>query len=108
MTLVRTEPIIDVEDVVVVVVVVPLVVHRLARLRQHPARIVRRLILELRVADVVRIDERRRELLQRLHGESMVISFGHRAGPCPTSINESHAPTAARRSRLPSDRWAGD
>ena len=37
--------------------------HRLARLGEHAPGVVRRLILELRVADVVRLDEVRGQLL---------------------------------------------
>ena len=66
LVLIVTQPVIDVEDVIIVLVVKAVVVHRLARLREDTAWVVRRLILELRIADVVGIDEIGGQLLQRL------------------------------------------
>ena len=66
MPIVRAQPVVDVENIVIILVVIPVVVHRLARLREDAAWVVRRLILELRIANVVGIDDVRGKLLQRL------------------------------------------
>ena len=86
MSIVSSQPVVDVEDVIIVLIVVRIVVHWLARLRQDAAGIVRRFILELRVTDVVRIDEVRGQLLQWLDrkrdGGELRVSRRHRLH-CP-------------------------
>ena len=66
-TIILSQPVVDVEDIIVVLIVIALVVHRFAWLGEHAPRIVRRFILELGIADVVRLDDVRRELFQRLY-----------------------------------------
>jgi hypothetical protein len=61
-----SQPVIDIEDIVVVLVVVPFVVRRLARLREYPPWVVCRLILELGIAYAVGIGDVSGELTQRL------------------------------------------
>lgn len=62
----RAEYIVDIEDVVKVIVIKSFVVYRLARLREHPARIVRRFVAELRITQPERVDEARGQLLEWL------------------------------------------
>jgi hypothetical protein len=56
MPLFRTQPIIDVQDIVVIVVVVALVMSWFAGLCQHSARVVCGFVSELRVAYVIRFE----------------------------------------------------
>lgn len=60
MSLLRPQPIIHIKNIIIVLIVVPLVMRRLARLRQHPPRVRRRLVFELRVRDAVGVDDVRR------------------------------------------------
>ena len=87
MSIILSQPVIDVENVIVVLVVIAFVVHWLARLGKHTPGVVCRLIFELRVADVVGVDKIRRQLPQRLQtgNGGMAISFG----------NEARAPNSA-------------
>jgi hypothetical protein len=60
------QPIIDIEDVVVVLVVISFVVRRFARFCEYPPRVMRRFILELRVAYAVGIGDMGGQLTQGL------------------------------------------
>ena len=66
MPVIRAKPVVHIEDVIIVFVVVPIVVYRLARLREHPTWVGGGLVLELRIADMVRLHDIRRQLLERL------------------------------------------
>jgi hypothetical protein len=61
-----TEPVVNVENVVIVLVVISVVVGGLARLCEYAAGVVGRLVSELGVADVVRIEQVSRQLPQGL------------------------------------------
>ena len=63
------QPIIDIKDVVVVLIVIPFVVRRLARFCEYPPWVMRRFILELRVAYAVGIGYVGGQLTQRLQNE---------------------------------------
>lgn len=54
-TIIGAQPVIDVEDVVVVFVIVSVVVRRFAGFCQHSPWVVRRFVSELRIADMIRI-----------------------------------------------------
>jgi hypothetical protein len=56
-TIFVSQPIIDVENVIVILIVVTFIVGGLTRLGEHPPRIVRRFVSELRVADVIRLKD---------------------------------------------------
>ena len=60
------QPVIHIEDVVVVLIVVPFVVRRLARLCEHSSWVMSRLILELGIAYAVGIGDVRCQLTQGL------------------------------------------
>ena len=62
----RAEQIVDIEDVIVILVVVSIIVHWLARLGENASWVASRLIVELRVANVICITNVRRELAERL------------------------------------------
>ena len=53
MTIVCPQPIVDVENVIIILVVIPIIVLRLARFGQHTPGVVRRLVSEGRIADAV-------------------------------------------------------
>lgn len=57
MTIFVSQPIIDVENIIIILVVVTFVVGGLTRLGEHPPRIVRRFVSELRVTDVIRLED---------------------------------------------------
>jgi hypothetical protein len=59
---IRTQPIIDIEDIIIILVIVTLIVRGLARFGQHSTRIMCRFISELRVADVIRFQDIGRKL----------------------------------------------
>lgn len=61
-TIILSQPVVDIENIVVILIVIAFVVHRLARLGEDAPRVVRRLILELGVADMVCLDNVCREL----------------------------------------------
>lgn len=65
------EDVVDVEDVVAVLVVEPAVLSRLARLGEHPARVERRLVVERRVHEMVRLREVRRQRAKGLFGRDI-------------------------------------
>jgi hypothetical protein len=60
-TLIGTQPIVDIEDVIIILIVIAFVVRRFARFSQHPPRIMRGLVSELGIADVVRFQDVGRE-----------------------------------------------
>ena len=60
------QPVIHIEDVVVVLIVVPFVVRRLARLCEHSSWVMSRLVLELGIAYAVGIGDVRCQLTQGL------------------------------------------
>ena len=66
MPLVRAQPIVDVEDVVVIFVVETFVVGRLAGLGEDPSRIVRGFVSELRIANMIRLEDVGRKLPEGL------------------------------------------
>ena len=66
MSLLSPQPVVDIEDVIVVFVIIPFVVRRLARLCEYSPWVMRRFILELRVAYAVGIGDVRCQLAQGL------------------------------------------
>ena len=66
MPLVRTQPIVDIEDVVVIFVIETFVVGRLAGFGEDPSRVVRGFVSELRIANMIRLEDVGRELPERL------------------------------------------
>lgn len=56
-TILCTEPVVDIENVVIVLVVVALVMYGFARLCEDATGVVSRLVAELGIANVVRIEE---------------------------------------------------
>lgn len=65
-TVLAAEDVVDIQDVVPVLIIRTVIVHRLGRLGEHAPRVVRRLVLERRVTQRVRLRQRRREALERL------------------------------------------
>ena len=63
------QPIIDIKDVVIILIVITFVVRRLARFCENPPWVMRRLILELGVAYAVGIGDVGGQLTQRLRNE---------------------------------------
>jgi hypothetical protein len=57
MALLIAQPIIHIEDIIVVLVVVPLIVHWLARFGQHTTRVMGGLVAERWVADTECIND---------------------------------------------------
>lgn len=78
MTIIRAQPVIDIEDIVVVLIIEPFIVHRLARFCQDTPRVVGRLVSELRVAYAIRFDNVRRELpdWRKIHASGVHASPG--------------------------------
>lgn len=66
MTLFCAQPIVDIENVIVILVVIAFVVRRFARFCQHTPGIVSGFVSELRVANVISVDKVGGNLLQRL------------------------------------------
>ena len=64
--LVRAKQVIDVEDIIVVIVVIPIIMGRLARFGQNPPWIAGRFVTELWVTNMVRVRNVRRQLPQWL------------------------------------------
>lgn len=64
------EDIVDKEDIIPIFVIDSVVMYRLARFRQYSARVVRRLVVELRIAQRVRLRQSRSQAFQRLQGVS--------------------------------------
>lgn len=62
----RSEDIIDVEDVIAVLVIIPVVLGTLARLGKNPTRVARGLVLEAGVANPVRCRQVNSQSLQGL------------------------------------------
>lgn len=52
-SLFRTEDIVDVENVIAIFIIISVILHSFARLRQHPARVPRRFVFEARIADAI-------------------------------------------------------
>lgn len=69
MSLLSPQPIIDIEDIVVVLVVISFVVRRLARFGEYPPWVMRRFILELGIAYAVGIGDVGGQLAQGLQNE---------------------------------------
>ncbi len=69
----RAKNVIHIEDVVAILIVVSVILGRLARLRQDPARVPRRLVFETRIADSVGCREVYRQSLQGL-GTAYVLA----------------------------------
>lgn len=69
MSLLCPQPIIDIKDVVIVLVVITFVVRRFARFREYPPWVMRRFILELGIAYAVGIGDVGGQLTQRLQNE---------------------------------------
>lgn len=67
MSLLRPQPIVHIQDIIIILIIVPVVMRRLARLGEHPPRVRRRFVLELRVRDAVGIDDVRRQLAEGLY-----------------------------------------
>ena len=65
-TVVSSQPIVDIEDIVVIVIVVPVVVCGLAWLGQHAPGVMRRLVSEGWVTNVEGLDNVRSQLPDRL------------------------------------------
>jgi len=63
------QPVVYIEDVVVVLIIVPFVMRRLARLCEYSPWVMRRLVLELGVAYAVGIGDVRCELTQGLYNK---------------------------------------
>ena len=57
MPFLRSKPIIDIEDIIVVLVVEPIVVHRFAWFREDASGVVRGFIAELGIADTVGVED---------------------------------------------------
>lgn len=53
----RPQDIVDIEDIIAIFIVIPVILHTLARLRQDAAGISRRLVFEIRIANPVRCGE---------------------------------------------------
>lgn len=68
-----SQPVVDVEDVVVVIVVIPIIVCRLAWLGKHPAGIMSALIAELGVAYAIGIHNVGRQLSKWLLCQSICV-----------------------------------
>lgn len=64
------QPVIDIKNVIIVLIVVPIVVCGLAGLCEHAAGVVGGLISKVRIADVVCLCDMSRERSQRLEGKS--------------------------------------
>lgn len=64
-SLLATQDVVDVKDVIAVFVIVTVVLHALARFRQHTPRVPRGLVVEVRIADAIR---RRKVRCQGLKG----------------------------------------
>lgn len=92
MSLLRSEPIVHIQDIIIILVIVPLVMRRLARLSEHPPRVRRRFILELRVRNAVRVDDVRRQLAEGLFSCHMSCQR--------TAINRTPTPNSAQPTRL--------
>ena len=75
-SVVRPEPIIDVENVVVILVVISIVMSRLTWLGQDTPGVVRRLISELGVANVIGLNDIRRQLPNGLYVADKTSSLG--------------------------------
>ena len=56
-TFFRPKPVIDVEDVIVVLIIITIIVNGLARLGENSSRIMRRFVFKCRVAYMIRIDD---------------------------------------------------
>ena len=67
MSFLSPQPVIYIEDVVVVLIIVPLVVGGLARFCEHSPWVMRRLVLELGIAYTVGIVDVRCQLTQGLY-----------------------------------------
>lgn len=67
------QPIIDVQDVVVIIIIVPVVVRRLTRFSKNSPGIMRRFVSKLRVADVIRVQYIGGQLAQGLWKENIFI-----------------------------------
>ena len=66
MSFLSPQPIIDIEDIVVVLIVISFVVRRFARFCEYPPWVMRRFILELWVANAVGIGDVGGQLTQGL------------------------------------------
>ena len=66
MPFVRPQPIIDIEDIIIILVVIPIIVRGLAWLGKHSSGVMRRLVSERGVTDMVRLDNIGRQLPYRL------------------------------------------
>lgn len=66
MSLIRPQPVIYIENIVVILIVITLIVSRLAGLCQYAAGIVRRFVFELRITDAIRVRDIEGQLTQRL------------------------------------------
>lgn len=66
MTLFRAQPVVDIQDIIVILVVVSVIMRRLARLGEHSPRVRRRLVLELWIRNPICVEDISRELAQRL------------------------------------------
>lgn len=62
-----TQPVIDIQNVVIVIVVVAIIMRGFAGFGQHPTRIMGGFIAELGVAYAIRLNDVRRKLAQRLN-----------------------------------------
>lgn len=71
-SLIRSQDIVDVENVVAIFVVVPIILRSFARFGEHSARVSRGLILERWIADTISGWELCRESLERLQNEVSV------------------------------------
>lgn len=60
--IISSQPIVDVEDVVVIVIVVPVIVGRFARLGKHAPGVMRRLVSERWIANMKSLDNVRSQL----------------------------------------------
>lgn len=63
----RTQAIVHIKNVVIVLIIVSIVVNWLAGLSKYPPGVMRCLVSELGVADIIRLREMRRQAFQRLY-----------------------------------------
>ena len=61
-----TQPVIHIQDVVIIFIIVTLIMSRFTGFRQHPSWIMCGLITELGIADVIRFENVSSQLSQRL------------------------------------------
>ena len=65
-TIILSQPVVDIENIVIILIVIAFVMRRLTRLREDSAWVARGFITEQRIANVIRVGDVCRELSQWL------------------------------------------